>query len=81
VYSNELAVDAQDGTSFLTTYMLNKEFDYVEVVTDTTLARLYLVDMGVKYVAAHSHALSAFVSLYGHLSMKQLSALASLHSV
>ncbi|KAJ7224995.1 hypothetical protein C8J57DRAFT_1252983 [Mycena rebaudengoi] len=79
--SNEILVDVDDGTQFCSTYLLNKDFELSETVTDSTLTRIHLADMDVKYIAVHSSSLAGLVSLFSHFSVEHLTGFVNLHCI
>jgi hypothetical protein len=74
-------VDVDDGTQFCSTYLLNKDFELSETVTDSTLTRIHLADMDVKYIAVHSSSLAGLVSLFSHFSVEHLTGFVNLHCI
>ncbi|KAJ7431457.1 hypothetical protein B0H11DRAFT_1941683 [Mycena galericulata] len=79
--SNDILVDVDDGTTFISTYKLNRSFDYMGIVTEATVKTLFSADMDTLYLPAFSADVATFVSLYPHLKVKDLQELSSAHTL
>ncbi|KAJ7500715.1 hypothetical protein B0H11DRAFT_1908589 [Mycena galericulata] len=79
--SNEILVDVDDGVTFISTYKLNRSFDYEGIVTEESVKALFSADMDSVYVPAFSPDIATFVSLYAHLKSKDMQQLCDRHSL
>jgi hypothetical protein len=79
VMDNHMQVDECDGRDHISTYLLNASFAFVEILSPTTLQTHKAVDFGIKFIAAHADSISLFVSMYDHLTNKQLTSLCRAH--
>ncbi|KAF8203459.1 hypothetical protein K438DRAFT_1757780 [Mycena galopus ATCC 62051] len=75
VVDNTVPLDSRDGVEYLSTYLLNDTYDFLEIVSDVSLRTIHRDDIGTKYIAA------AFVAAYHHITIKQLTTLCALHGL
>lgn len=81
VHSNEISVHAGDGFDYLSTYHLNRSFEFCDVATQATLNPIHHNEFGVVYVIGYSSSVSMFVRLYSHITVPQLSTLCTVHGI
>lgn len=81
VLSNDLCVNTCDGTDFLTKYRLNRSYEFIEIVSSSTLDSIHVDDLGHKYILGRVEGASEFVRLFTHLTILHLTALAESHSI
>ncbi|KAJ7692406.1 hypothetical protein B0H17DRAFT_1133134 [Mycena rosella] len=68
--SNETDVDPDDGQTYTSAYLLNREFDFVDLVTPSNLGTVHHADVGPLLLICHTYNVSAFVGLFGYLGVK-----------
>ncbi|KAJ7246657.1 hypothetical protein C8J57DRAFT_1241299 [Mycena rebaudengoi] len=72
VLSNKVSIDADDGIEFGTAYKLNRDLEFVDIVTPAVLAGLHASGIDTLYVFCSTLNVSAFITLFTHLSIKNL---------
>ncbi|KAJ7304701.1 hypothetical protein DFH08DRAFT_825279 [Mycena albidolilacea] len=79
--NNDIQVGPRDRTDFISTYLLNYSYNFVEIITALTLQSLHRADMGMKFVAVHTTSISGFVPMYQYLQNKELRATLLAHGI
>ncbi|KAK6977895.1 hypothetical protein R3P38DRAFT_3236571 [Favolaschia claudopus] len=81
VFNNAIQSDTQDGRDFISTYLLNCAYNFVEIVSPITLQTLDPSDIGIKFIAVHSTSVASFVAHFPRFTATQLSAMCVSHSL
>lgn len=79
--SNSISVDQQDGVDYLTCYLLNRSYEFVDIATPEVISSIHVDDFGATYKLGHTSNVSEFVRLYAHLSDPQLRIISGQHGV
>ncbi|KAJ7286215.1 hypothetical protein C8J57DRAFT_1708564, partial [Mycena rebaudengoi] len=59
--SNRISVDARDGIQYLSTYTLNRDFQFISVLTPAVLATLHPADIGTRHIFCTTSDIANFV--------------------
>lgn len=77
--SNEICVDAKDGQGYISTYYLNRSYDFEEICSPASIK--HPADIGTKYLVCYSYDIANVVRMFSHLTLPKLINISEAHGI